>query len=444
MLNRSPITRLILPIYLPALIFAVGSGALMPVLALAALAAGFSESGSSAAVGVLGFIGILVSPVIGRVITRIGDRSALVWGGILAILASLGFLWTLAFPDFGLGRIVFMIAIVFLGVSSNTWSLARQAYVAESIPAMWRARGLSTLGGMMRIGQLVGPLLATAVLALWEMQAVFVVNMLLALIALTLVLVYIVPENPSRARTLVAQARNGRRARDSREQADDDGPRRPRTPAAAKDKTIGAPTSLHRSKLSTFILAFGLNCLNVLRANRNVIVPLWGTFLGFSPHFITATFAATALFDTTMFIVSGSVMDRRGRHWALLPSLVFMPIGIVVMILWTTKVGFVVGGSILGFGNGFGAGIVMTLGADLSPPENRANFLGIWQSIIAVGTAFGPFVISGLASVTTLEAGLWATAGIGIFGLVWSAALMKYAYARLGTDLRGRPLKPAR
>ncbi len=83
----------------------------------------------------------------------------------------------------------------------------------------------------------------------------------------------------------------------------------------------------------------------------------------------------------------------------------------------------------------------MTMGADLSPTTNRAAFLGIWQSIVAIGTAAGPFVISGMTAAVDLRAGLWATVAIGIFGLIWCATLVPVAYRRLGTDLRGKPLR---
>lgn len=410
-LDRNPITRLILPIYLPALIFAIGSGTVMPVLALAALDVGFDEAGSSAAVGVLGFVSIVFSPLLGKLIARIGDKSALIVGSGAALVALGGLLWTWAYPGTTPSRAVFVLAIVLLAVGSNSWSLARQAYLAESIPPMWRARGLSTLGGMIRIGQLIGPLVATALLTAWALQSVFIFNILLIFLALALIVAYVVPD-----------------------------PAAERKRVSAGQSEEGSHGLEHRSKLATIILGIGINCLNVLRANRSVIVPLWGTFLGFQPTFVTATFAVTALLDTLMFIVSGSLMDRRGRHWALLPSLVFMPIGIVVMILWTTPLGFVVGAAILGFGNGFGAGIVMTMGADLSPITNRAAFLGIWQSIVAIGTAAGPFVVSGMTAAVSLRAGLWATVAIGAFGLIWCAALVPVAYRRLGTDLRGMPL----
>lgn len=401
----------------------------MPVLAIAALSIGFDEAGSSAAVGTFGFIAILVSPILGWIISKIGDRAALITGSFIAGGSMAGFLWTLKFPGTSAAQVVFVLSIIALSVGANTWSLARQAYVAEAVPATWRARGLATLGGMLRIGQLVGPLFATALLAVWALCSVFIFNLVLIALALGLIVAYVLPDPQNTGQKQDAYASTPQKLRlDQRGKS---------SPAQVSG---GSSEVEQRSKLSTFILGIGLNCLNVLRANRNVIVPLWGTFQGYDLTFVTATFAVTALFDTVMFVVSGSVMDRRGRHWALLPSLIFMPLGIAIMIVFTTSAGFVIGAAILGFGNGFGAGIVMTAGADLSPSKNRARFLGLWQSIVAIGTAAGPFVISGMTTLIDLRAGLWATVAIGIFGLVWSAVLMPVAYRRLGRDLRGNLL----
>lgn len=411
-MKSTPLTKLILPIYLPSIIFSTGTGAINPVLVIAALRVGFDDAGSSAAVGLFGLVGIVMSPLIGRVISKIGDRTALIFGGVSALIALALFLWTLAQESSSGSRGAFLTAIVILALAGNTWSLARQAYIAETTPVAWRARGLSTLGGMIRIGMLIGPLISTALLTMFFLESVFILNVILVVMSLILVIVFVVPY-PEIDINQIPEADRSRHEYD---------------------------VNRMTSKLSTVIMGIALNALGILRASRNVVVPLWGTFLGFDPAFITATFAVTALLDTTMFIVAGTLMDKKGRHWALIPALVVMPLGIVVMILWTTPVGFIVGGAILGLGNGFGAGIVMTIGADLSPAKNKASFLGIWQAINAIGMAAGPFIISGMTSLISLEAGLWTIAGTGVVGVVWTLVFIRTAYSRLGMDLQGRPL----
>ena len=43
-----------------------------------------------------------------------------------------------------------------VGMAQAVFSLARQSYLTEAAPAPYRARALSTLGGVMRIGMLWG------------------------------------------------------------------------------------------------------------------------------------------------------------------------------------------------------------------------------------------------------------------------------------------------
>ena len=44
-------------------------------------------------------------------------------------------------------------------------------------------------------------------------------------------------------------------------------------------------------------------------------------------------------------------------------------------------------GVLMGIGNGASSGLVMTLGADLAPPADRARFLGIWRLLADAGAA---------------------------------------------------------
>lgn len=409
----SPLRALILPIYLPSVIYALGTGAVNPVLTLAALALGFDKAGSSAVVGVFGMVGIVLSPAVGRLINRIGDRPALITGSFISIVALLASLWALLSGESAIARAVYVGVVVLLALGANIWSLARQAYISQSIPVSHRARAMSTFGGMVRLGNLAGPLAATAVLAIWAMQAVFILQLVMVVLSLALVVAFVVP-HPRVDQSAVTSK------------------------IAAAQQAFDAQKKV--SPLATAIMGIGMNALTVLRANRMVIVPLWGTALGLPEHFITLVYGLTTLLDAMMFFISGILMDRRGRLWALVPSLAIMPVAIIVMVQVPNVVGFVIGAALIGFGNGFGSGIVMTTGADLAPARGKASFLGIWQAIVAIGSASGPFIVSGLTAMISLAAGLWATAAIGLFGLVWLCLLIKPAYRLLGLDLRGRPL----
>ena len=50
---------------------------------------------------------------------------------------------------------------------------------------------------------------------------------------------------------------------------------------------------------------------------------------------------------------------------------------------------------VIGFGNGIGSGMIMTLGADYSPAVGRAHFLGVWRLMSDLGSTGGPALLSG-------------------------------------------------
>ena len=411
----SPLRALVAPIYAPSLIYSIGHGALQPVVVLAALDIGFSDAGASAVLGLSGLVGVLSAPLLGRAISRLGDRASLIAASVLALVAlALSFI-ALFFPGSAFAKTAFILAMAAIAVSLNVWMLARQAYIAEALPGEWRGRGLSTLGGMLRLGVLIGPLVSTLLIALWGLASVFVMNAITVAIAMALIIRYLIPLPPSGEQPEVDRSSAQHRS----------------------DAPVGVPRPDARS---TIIAGVGVTALVILRSNKNVIIPLWGATLGLDNQLITLAFALSALIDTAMFYPGGRLSDRRGRLWGLVPSLTIMSGAIVLMVTWSQPIGFFVSSALLGLGNGFGSGILMTVGADLSPAQNRARFLGYWQAITNSGAAAGPFIASALTAAVGVSAALWATAGLGLAGALWFRTLLPGTYRRLGLTLRGTPL----
>lgn len=434
--NSHPLRALALPVYIPALIFAIGTGAISPVIVLAALSIGFSDAGSSAVVGLFGLVGVFAAPPLGKLITRIGDRQALVSAGIVTMISLVFSISALVLGSENetYAKSAFIISLVLISIGANIWQLGRQAYVAEAIDPSWRARGLSTLGGMTRLGQLIGPAFSTVLIGVWFLGSVFWLSLIMTAIATIMVVIFLVPpETHALRQAQIAEVIDAPHGESDVERASTQTSDHTPHVNPREGKTVPSP-------FATVVMGFGLNAIAILRANRTVIVPLWGAYLGVSGSIITATFAISALVDSIMFIVSGGLMDKYGRLAAHIPTLLIMPAGIIIMLMWQTVPGFVVGACVLGFGNGCGAGVVMTTGADLSPKTNKADFLGLWQAIVNIGTAAGPFIASGMTHAIGVSASLWSTAAIGIFGAIWITVLIKPAYRRLGIDLRGRPL----
>src|SRR6185312_7726693 len=133
--DRPPTLLSLAPsVYLPAMVFEIGNGAVTPVIAITALDLGQLAGDVPA----------------GALAARLGDRRAMVAAGGVAMVAMLGCLLTPSLPVFGL-------CLFAMGVCTATFYLARQSYLTEVAPVHLRARALSMLGGAHRIGLFIGP-----------------------------------------------------------------------------------------------------------------------------------------------------------------------------------------------------------------------------------------------------------------------------------------------
>ena len=67
----------------------------------------------------------------------------------------------------------------------------------------------------------------------------------------------------------------------------------------------------------------------------------------------------------------------------------------------------------MGFGNGLGAGTMMTLGADLAPPGRIGPFLAGWRLLGDSGAMAVPLLVGAIAGTLALPAAALAVAAIG-------------------------------
>ena len=71
-----------------------------------------------------------------------------------------------------------------------------------------------------------------------------------------------------------------------------------------------------------------------------------------------------------------------------------------------------------GIGNGLGSGILLTLGADLAPADERSRFLGVWRLVGDCGVLAGPLLTSAVASLPAALALTWLIGAAG-GGVLW-------------------------
>jgi MFS family permease len=189
-------------------------------------------------------------------------------------------------------------------------------------------------------------------------------------------------------------------------------------PAAAKQRSsVAGMVGAQRSVFAT--LGLGVLVVSATRAARQVVLPLWGQHLGLSPAAISVIFGISGAIDMLFFYPAGKVMDRYGRAAVAVPSMAVLGLSLLLVPLTGSAVMLMVVGLVMGIGNGMSSGLVMTLGADLAPPDQRPVFLGVWRVFSDAGNGVGPFVIAGITAAATLGVGIAAMGVVGLLGAGW-------------------------
>ena len=312
-------------VYLPALLYGIGQGAIAPVVALSATHLGASVAVAGLVVAAAGLGQVIGDIPAGALTNRIGERRAMLGATVLVALALLACLlvptvWGLA------------IAIGCTGVAGAVWGLARQAYLSEAVPIELRARALSTLGGVQRIGSFIGPFLGAAAMKFLGTDGAYWVHFVAAVLACGVLV-------------SLPDVESVRRTRGSR-------------PVAAQSTWVVIRE--HIPVLRT--LGVGALLVGAVRASRQVVIPLWALHIGLDAQTTSIIFGLSGAVDMLLFYPAGSVMDRLGRKWVAVPSMFVLGLAHLLLPLTHSTVTLTAVALLMGVGNGLGAGVIMTLG----------------------------------------------------------------------------------
>ncbi|GAA1315267.1 MFS transporter [Leucobacter albus] len=416
--------RLAPMIYGPTLLFALGQGAIIPLIPTMAtgLGADLATSGLVASALVVGQLGGNIPA--GWLVARVGERLAMVISGVLALIGAV-------MLPFATSITVLTLAVFINGFCAAAFGLARHSFMATHVPFHFRARALALLGGSYRFGMFLGPFVG-ALLLVSSLQAAAVIWFLIACLAATVLLVWL---GPDPEREFVA----GERTPAPRQAA---GPENtavngPATAGMSLPDGAGAREGVFRTmvRFRGVLARLGLaaSTLSALRAARQVVLPLWGVAIGLDAQTISLVVGISGALDFALFYASGQVMDRFGRLWAVVPSMLMMSSAFLMLALtldWHSATGwFVALSAVIGVANGLSSGLLLTLGADLAPKQNPAPFLGSWRTLTSAGAAAAPLIFSAMAAVAPIGV---ATAAMGVIGLFGTWGFLRWMPRRGG------------
>lgn len=405
---RNVLVRFAPMIYGPTLLFAVGEGAVIPLIPVIA-----NRLGADVALAALVAAALVVGQLCGNIpagwaVARFGERVTMGVAGIVVLAGLLGivFAQSLAF---------FTAAVFLIGFCAASFALARHSFMTTRVPLTFRARALSLLGGTFRLGMFVGPFISAALLAVFGTETASIVFFAVCQVA-TILLVFFGPD-PEKAVPVGAGSPTRRGGGDSRD-AEDTG--EPVTGAIPTVERVGVFRTMWRFRGVLARLGLAASSLSAVRSARQVVLPLWGVSLGLDAGTIAVVVGVSGAIDFALFYASGQVMDRFGRLWAALPAMILMGAGFFALSfthdLASAAMWYAMFAAVLGVGNGLSSGILLTLGADVAPPTDPAAFLGSWRTLTDAGGAVAPLIVSALTAVASLSVGVGAMGLIAVLG----------------------------
>jgi MFS family permease len=337
----------------------------------------------------VGSAGVLIFDIpSGFVVARFGERRTLAVSGIVLILAP-------ALVGLSRNLVVATIGVFLTYAAASFWVLGRLTFMRTALRVDLRGRGLATAGGVMRIGQLAGPVAGGYFAQAAGFRWIFYSTAVLALASLVFFLLF----EDSVARVRSAPAR-GATARDRRPTFD-----------------LGALAVIARSKRRVFATAgFSMVILSLVRGGRSLIFPLWGQSIGLDTAAIGLAVGLSSAVDTALFYPAGALSDRLGRRWSAVSCMLVMSASLAFLPLARDFWGFVIVGMIVGLGNGLGSGINMTLAADFASGAEPQLFMGLWRTLTDVGGGVAPLLIGLVVQLMALSPAALVIAAIGLAG----------------------------
>ncbi len=379
-LYRSLIGTLFLPNFFIALIIGVAE----PVLPLYLQDVGASYAIVGTVVSAMALGQLLATLPAGGVLTRFSMRQTMLTG--LGIMAA-ALLLMAAIRTIPLIFVCWLVA----GMGLTLFELARHQFIAARIANHNRGRAVAIIGGIFRLGSVIGPAVGGWLAQQAGFQAPFLLMAGLALMTAVSILLFM-PQQ-----TL------------------------PHQPFSLRDYTRDLRDTFQACRRILLVAGTGQLMMQLVRRSRRIIIPLYAAnALGLDVAAVGLVMSIGSVLDTLMFIPAGVILDRYGRKAAIIPSLLIQGFGLILLPLSASFTTLAAVAGLMGFGNGISSGTMLTLGADLAPPERRTSFLGIWRLSNSLGFALGPNVVGGVAAILTLPlasvtAGLIALSAAGLF-----------------------------
>jgi MFS family permease len=387
--------QLILSLYLPATLLALGQSMVAPVIPGLTRSFGVGLAEASLVFVAASAGAVAVTFPAGYLMDIIGRRPVLLAGPLLTAVASFMTPFSHSFLELLFWRFL-------VGAADQMWQQSRILVIADTALPGERARQMQWMTGMMRAGQLLGPsiggLLAEAV-GIW---IPFAIHAGLTLIA-------VVPSF-----RLIKESAPGRRGRNEED--------------ALMQKQGWRPVIAYMLSVQVIVFLIIQSAAQFARGGQEQgALSLYAVYAyGMTPGELGRLNTAAVAVGLPVPFLTGYFMDRFGRRAVIAPGFASYAAALAIMSLTAffplPVTFFLVTYVLVQATAGTTGGTMQVLGADLSPTVNRGRFFAIWRMIAQLAAAISPAAYAFIAEHVSYGVGflyLSAWAVVVVLGVGW-------------------------
>jgi MFS family permease len=387
--------QLILSLYLPATLLALGQSMVAPVIPGLTRSFGVGLAEASLVFVAASAGAVAVTFPAGYLMDIIGRRPVLLAGPLLTAVASFMTPFSHSFLELLFWRFL-------VGAADQMWQQSRVLVIADTALPGERARQMQWMTGMMRAGQLLGPtiggLLADAV-GIW---IPFAIHAALTLIA-------VVPSF-----RLIKESAPGRRGRNEED--------------TVLQKQGWRPVIAYMLSVQVIVFLIIQSAAQFARGGQEQgALSLYAVYAyGMTPGELGRLNTAAVAVGLPVPFLTGYFMDRFGRRAVIAPGFASYAAALAIMSLTAffplPVTFFLVTYVLVQATAGTTGGTMQVLGADLSPAVNRGRFFAIWRMIAQLAAAISPAAYAFIAEHVSYGVGflyLSAWAVVVVLGVGW-------------------------
>lgn len=368
-----------LALWIASFLFYLSFQLVIPVVPLYAVGLGAGEAQLGLITGVFAFTAMLLRPVVGRLIDRLGRRPLILLGSAIFALAPLGYA--------AAGGLAALLALrVLHGSGMGVGQTAATVAAADLAPVARRGEAMGVFGLSSTVGIMIGPYVGIELYHRLGSSPTFAVAAALA--AASVIVAATLPET-----------------------------RPPATGPTPRPRGMFSVAALYPSAL---FLAFYFGYGGVAS-----FLPVFAEREGLGN--VGLFFTVFALANIGVRRGAGRLADRAGRRVVVLPALVVTGLAFVALAAGRSPLWLAVAAALYGIGFGAGPPALLAMTTDRVPLEDRGRAMGTLFTALELGIFAGAILLGLYAGRFGYPAMWWGTAV-----LTWVAAV---AAAR---DLRRR------